>query len=221
MRDPASRVWLVTGASSGFGRAIVEAAVADGDGVVATARSTEPIQDLAVAHPDQVDAVQCHRPGADHLGRRSCATAPRASRCAGQQRRAYPRRCAYSATKFALEGLSEALADEVGAFGIKVLIVEPGTFRTGVFSAGSASAETTVYADSVGKTRQMIQNGDGQQPGDPAKAAAAILRALKAERIPLRLPLGADAYDMIDRHLESVRGELEEWRAVIRDTAFD
>lgn len=127
---------------------------------------------------------------------------------------------AYSATKFALEGLSEALADEVGRFGVKVLIVEPGAFRTGLFSASSASAETGVYADSVGQTRRMIQAGDGNQPGDPARAAAAILRALNAERTPLRLPLGSDAYEMIDRHLESVRGELEQWGDVIRDTAF-
>jgi NAD(P)-dependent dehydrogenase (short-subunit alcohol dehydrogenase family) len=128
---------------------------------------------------------------------------------------------AYSATKFALEGLSEALADEVGAFGIKVLIVEPGAFRTGLFGAGSASEETSVYADSVGRTREMIQTGDGAQPGDPAKAAAAILRALEAERTPLRLPLGADAYDLIDAHLKTVREDLADWEQVIRDTALD
>jgi hypothetical protein len=67
----------------------------------------------------------------------------------------------------------------------------------------------------------MIADGAGRQPGDPAKAAAAILQALNAERTPLRLPLGADAYDMIDTHLVGVREELHEWSAVIRNTAFD
>ncbi len=66
----------------------------------------------------------------------------------------------------------------------------------------------------------MIEDGDGNQPGDPGKAAAAILRALEAERTPLRLPLGADAYDMIE-HLETVHRDLEEWGPVIRSAAFD
>ena len=104
---------------------------------------------------------------------------------------------------------------------IKVLIVEPGAFRTGLFSANSASAENSVYAQSVGRTRQMIQNGDGTQPGDPAKAATAILRALNAERTPLRLPLGTDAYEAIDGHLNTMRVDLADWEPVIRDTAFD
>lgn len=278
MEDSASRVWLVTGASSGFGRAIVEAAVTDGDVVVATARSIASIQDLAAAHPDQVDAMQLdvtdptritavvedvlqrhgrvdvlvNNAGRTHVGaveetsdeelrslfevhffgpaalvravlpqmreRRSGAIVQLSS-MGGQL--SFAGFSAYSATKFALEGLSEALADEVGAFGIKVLIVEPGAFRTGLFGANSASAETSVYAHSVGQTRRMIHDGDGNQPGDPAKAAAAILRALEAERTPLRLPLGADAYDMINGHLATVRGELEEWGPVIRNTAFD
>jgi NAD(P)-dependent dehydrogenase (short-subunit alcohol dehydrogenase family) len=278
MRDSATKVWLVTGASSGFGRAIVEASVAAGDVVVATARSTGSIQDLAAAHPDQVDAMQLdvtapaqiagtvedvvqrhgridvlvNNAGRTHVGaveetteeelrslfevhffgpaalaravlprmreRRSGAIVQLSS-MGGQL--SFAGFSAYSATKFALEGFSEALADEVNGFGIKVLIVEPGAFRTGLFSAKSASAETRAYADSVGQTRRMIQDGNGNQPGDPAKAAAAILRALDAEQTPLRLPLGADAYDMIDRHLIAVRGELEEWGAVIRNTAFD
>lgn len=90
---------------------------------------------------------------------------------------------AYSATKAALEQLSEALADEVTPFGIKVLIVEPGAFRTNLFGKGAAyfSEENPAYAEKVGATRQLVQGSNGDQPGDPAKAAAAIRLALAAE----------------------------------------
>src|ERR1700684_3631464 len=125
---------------------------------------------------------------------------------------------AYSATKFALEGMSEALADEVRPMGIKVLIVEPGAFRTGLFGNHSASAPIPDYADTVGRTRQMVDAGAGAQPGDPAKAAAAILTALDAPSTPLRLPLGDDAVDAILGHLDSTRADIRTWEELARDT---
>jgi NAD(P)-dependent dehydrogenase (short-subunit alcohol dehydrogenase family) len=128
---------------------------------------------------------------------------------------------AYSATKFALEGLSEALADEARPFGVRVLIIEPGAFRTGLFASASESAPSETYAGSVGQTRAMIDSGNGIQPGDPAKAAAAILKALDAEHTPLRLPLGSDAVDAITAHLDSVRADLTAWEQIARDTAID
>ncbi|MEG9513751.1 SDR family NAD(P)-dependent oxidoreductase [Saccharopolyspora indica] len=130
---------------------------------------------------------------------------------------------AYSATKAALEQLSEGLADEVAPFGIKVLIVEPGAFRTNLFgkSAAHFSAENPVYAEKVGATRNAVRGGDGAQPGDPAKAAAAIQLALNTENTPLRLALGGDAVDALVGHLDSVRDELAAWEEVPRDTAFD
>jgi NAD(P)-dependent dehydrogenase (short-subunit alcohol dehydrogenase family) len=101
---------------------------------------------------------------------------------------------AYGATKFALEGLSEALADEVRPSGIRVVVVEPGAFRTGLFSNASESAEFDEYSSTVGETRRMVTGSDGSQAGDPAKAAAAILAALDA-----------DAVDAIFAHLDGVR----------------
>jgi NAD(P)-dependent dehydrogenase (short-subunit alcohol dehydrogenase family) len=130
---------------------------------------------------------------------------------------------AYSATKCALEGLSEALAVEAAPFGIRVLIVEPGAFRTGLFEGGAAYMSTPMpeYADTVGPTRAFVEGNDGLQPGDPAKAAAAILAALDAERTPLRLPLGDDAVDSLRAHADGIRSELEDWEAVSRATGFD
>ncbi|MGW1020597.1 oxidoreductase [Streptomyces niveus] len=273
-----SRVWLVTGANSGFGRAITEAAVAAGDTVVATARRTETLDDLVARHPDQVEPVRLdvtdtaridavvadvaarhgridvlvNNAGRTHVGaleettdvelralfevhvfgpaalaravlphmraRRSGAIVQLSS-MGGQM--SFAGFAAYSATKFALEGMSEALADEVGPLGIKVLVVEPGAFRTGLFGGKSLSAEIEAYADTVGPTRRMAATVDGTQPGDPAKAAAAILTALAAERTPLRLPLGPDAVDAVTGHLDAVRAEIAAWEDVARDTDFD
>jgi NAD(P)-dependent dehydrogenase (short-subunit alcohol dehydrogenase family) len=127
----------------------------------------------------------------------------------------------YSATKFALTGLTEALAEEVAPFGIKVLLVEPGAFRTGF--AGGGLAQTTpldAYASSVGVFRTALPDSDGRQPGDPAKAAA-ILAALDAERTPLHLPLGNDAYDVIGERLRTAQRDMATWEKTGRDVDFD
>lgn len=270
-----NRVWLITGANSGFGRAITEAAITAGDVVVATARRLTSLDDLVAAHPGQIETVQLdvtdttaieatvrdvtdrhgridvlvNNAGRSHVGateettdaelrslfdihlfgpaalvravlphmraRRSGAIVQMSS-MGGQM--SFAGFSAYSATKFALEGMSEALADEVRPLGIKVLIVEPGAFRTGLFGNISTSTQIADYADTVGPTRQMTETGDGTQPGDPAKAAAAILTALDTPHTPLRLPLGDDAVDAILGHLDSVRTEITTWEKHARDT---
>jgi NAD(P)-dependent dehydrogenase (short-subunit alcohol dehydrogenase family) len=130
---------------------------------------------------------------------------------------------AYCATKFALEGLTETLRDEVAGFGIRTLIVEPGAFRTGLFRADAAyeSAEMSEYTETVGPTREYVRTNHGAQPGDPAKAADAIIAALDADEPPLRLVLGADAIDNIESHLNGVGEELERWRSLGEATAVD
>jgi NAD(P)-dependent dehydrogenase (short-subunit alcohol dehydrogenase family) len=274
-----NKVWLVTGASSGFGRAIAEAALAAGDVVVGAARRAEALADLVAAHPDQVEAlpldvtdtaaaeaavrdvvarhgridVLVNNAGRTHVGafeetteaelralfdvhvfgpaaltravlphmreRRSGALVQMSS-MGGQM--SFAGFSAYSGTKFALEGLSEGLADEVREFGIKVLIVEPGAFRTGLFEPGraGASADSGVYAK-VSDTRGFISGGDGSQPGDPAKAAALILAALEAEETPLRLPLGDDGVTAVLGHLDAVRADIAAWEKRSRATGFD
>jgi NAD(P)-dependent dehydrogenase (short-subunit alcohol dehydrogenase family) len=124
---------------------------------------------------------------------------------------------------FALEGLTETLRDEVAGFGIHTMIVEPGAFRTGLFRPGAAyeSAAMPEYKDTVGPTRAYVRDNHGTQPGDPAKAAAAILTALDADQPPLRLVLGADATGNIERRLGEVGDELSRWRSVGEATAVE
>ncbi|BAY43720.1 short-chain dehydrogenase/oxidoreductase [Scytonema sp. HK-05] len=129
----------------------------------------------------------------------------------------------YCSTKFALEGISEALAQEVAPLGIKVIIVEPGAFRTD-FSGRSLVVSDTQIADYepvIGQYRQWVQDIDGQQPGDPKKAASAIIQSVNSDNPPLRLALGADAVNAIDAKLKSVKAELDAWKQVAVDTAFE
>jgi hypothetical protein len=102
------------------------------------------------------------------------------------------------------------------------LIVEPGSFRTGLLGRSlRAAPELESYVETVGATRAYIEREDRNQAGDPAKAAAAILAAIDAEKPPLRLALGADAVDGIRAKHERLRAELDHWEDLARATAFD
>ena len=129
---------------------------------------------------------------------------------------------AYSASKFALEGLSEALAQEVAPFGIKVLIVEPGAFRTS-FAADALKhmPDMDAYRDIVGGSRDFARRMDGTQEGDPYKAARAIDMALRAETSPLRLQLGADSVAAIRAHSEQLLKDLTRWEKLAIETRVD
>jgi NAD(P)-dependent dehydrogenase (short-subunit alcohol dehydrogenase family) len=275
----AGRVWLITGASSGFGRAIAEAALAAGDTVVAGVRQPAAVDDLAARHPGRVTAVELDvtngnqvtaavaqamlwhgridvlvnnagrglvgaveettdrelrdlmdlhffgpaaliRAVLPHMRARGSGAIVNLTSMGG--RASFAGVGAYSATKFALEGLSEALAAEVAPFGIKVLIAEPGAFRTG-FAGGALlqSPALPAYADITGPLRAGLPAADGKQPGDPAKAADAIVQALASGKTPLRLALGSDAADMIAAYLDDSRAELSAWEQVTRSTDYD
>lgn len=113
----------------------------------------------------------------------------------------YPGVGAYSASKFALEGWSEALAAEMEPFGVRVMIVEPSRFRTGFNTTHSLALtpEHGAYDEVVGPVRADLAGADGRQEGDPERAAAIIADFAAADEVPLRLPLGAEAAERISR----------------------
>jgi NAD(P)-dependent dehydrogenase (short-subunit alcohol dehydrogenase family) len=270
------RVWLITGSTSGFGRALVDAVLARGERVVATARRVEALSDVegenvltvaldvtregqiaaaldaAVERFGRVDVV-VNNAGIGFVGAleemsmadlrdamevmffgpaaltraaiplmrsQGSGTIVQISSMGGQI--AGPGGSAYASAKFALEGLSEAVAGEVAPFGIRLMIVEPGSFRTGLLSASlRAAPPLEPYAETVGATRAFFDDAHGKQAGDPAKAAAAILTAVDSEEPPLRLALGADAVDGLRAKHASLEAELSQWEDLARTTAFD
>ena len=129
----------------------------------------------------------------------------------------------YNASKFALEGFSEALALEMAPMNIHVMIVEPGPFRTDW--AGSSSTRSAKilneYDSTAGERISSITNYSGTQPGDPVKGAKAILKAIRSEKPPLRLVLGKVALDSIREKLRSMEQNLAEWEDVTLDTSFE
>ena len=126
---------------------------------------------------------------------------------------AFPGLGAYHASKFALEGASIALAQEVAAFGVFVTLVEPGDFRTPVLDPARLTTADPMpeYADTVGRVREAIAKLDGNQPGDPARAAAAMIAIAASATPPLHLALGPDCYARFKEQLEAQLAELEQW----------
>lgn len=127
----------------------------------------------------------------------------------------------YNAAKFAVEGISEALASELEPFGIRVLIVEPGPFRTDFLgrSIRMAANEMPEYVASSRKHYRETNNGN--QAGDPDKAITVILQAVDADDAPLHLPLGPNAHAIAERKLAAFRSDIDAWRAISIATDFD
>ncbi|MGL4621440.1 oxidoreductase [Chroococcidiopsis sp.] len=275
-----SRVWLITGSSSGFGRAIAQAVLDRGEKVVVTARNPQHVEDIQTKYPDRALAVQLDvtQPAqvkaavetaiakfgridvlvnnagygtmgaleelSDEATRRQFETnvfgalnMMRAVLPSMRQHRSgyilnlssvggfvsFPGAGIYCATKFALEALSEALVKEVESLGIKIIIVEPGAFRTDFNGRSLVLADTQIadYEPVISGFRQWLQDMDGKQPGDPVKAAEAMIQAVNSDNPPLRLALGADAVGAIESKLESVKAEMEAWKDVAVNTAYE
>jgi NAD(P)-dependent dehydrogenase (short-subunit alcohol dehydrogenase family) len=130
-------------------------------------------------------------------------------------------RAAYSASKFGVEGFSEVLAIEMAPFGVQVTLIEPGGFRTDFAGASTSISEgNPAYAETVGKTAAMQREYDGRQPGDPARAARAIIEVSLSDAPPMRLVLGRDAYGRAEQTDEKRLAELRAWRETSVSTDF-
>jgi NAD(P)-dependent dehydrogenase (short-subunit alcohol dehydrogenase family) len=261
-------VWLITGCSSGLGRALAEHALEQGDRVAVTARDRTSVTDLAARYGDRALALTLDvtDPGSVDAAVKACEaefgridvlvnnagygylaaveegedTAVRAlydtnvhgvvsvlkAVLPGMRARrsgrivnvssfgglaAFAATGYYHATKFALEGLSESLAAEVAPLGITVTIAEPGGLRTRWAGTSMQQSPTRLddYEQSAGKRRESTLGVSGRQPGDPARAAAAIAATVVAEAPPLRLLLGSDALAGARARLDRLRHEID------------
>jgi NAD(P)-dependent dehydrogenase (short-subunit alcohol dehydrogenase family) len=275
-----SKVYFITGTSTGFGRALAEEVLARGDRAVLTARRPETVSELAERHEGAALALRLDVTRADERREALRSALERFGRVdvlvnnAGQgslgaaeefsdeqirsqfevnffgavemTRETLPvmRRqgaghvlnvssvgglvavggfALYCATKFALEGFSEALRDEVKPHGIRVTIVEPGAFRTD-FSGDANMRPASHIADYdpvVEPIRQYLYGNNGGQPGDPHKAARAMIRAVESDDPPLRLMLGSDAIGLWETKRAAMDEEFARWREVGMQTAFE
>jgi NAD(P)-dependent dehydrogenase (short-subunit alcohol dehydrogenase family) len=135
---------------------------------------------------------------------------------------ANPPNAYYSSTKFALEALTEALAQEVKPFGIRVTAIEPGAFRTDWAARSMWESTTTItdYDENVGARKTMIKEFAAHLPGDPRKVAEAVLMVNSLDDPPLRLLLGRDVLKAVRDKLAAFSASIDEWEAVTKDVNF-
>jgi NAD(P)-dependent dehydrogenase (short-subunit alcohol dehydrogenase family) len=269
------KTWFITGASRGFGSLIMEAVLATGDAVIATARDPSSVTDhprlfklpLDVMNEGQArDAVArgiekfghidvlVNNAGYGLLGAVEEASASEVERLFAtnvfgllnvtravlphmrKQRSGHiinmssvggyassPGWGVYCATKFAVEGISEALSTELAPLGIHTTVVEPGYFRTDFLSTQSltsTAARIDDYADTAGNMRTFAAAANHQQPGDPQRLAQVIVQLVAADDPPTRLPLGSDTVARIEKKHRNVERELQLWRSVSLSTDF-
>jgi NAD(P)-dependent dehydrogenase (short-subunit alcohol dehydrogenase family) len=233
------RVWFITGASRGFGRALSEAVLARGERLVATARSAEFVTEFGEREPealvlrldvtDRAQAQAAIAEATERFGRLDVIVnnAGYGHFGAIEELTEQEIREQFEVNLFgalnvtrAIEGLSESLAEEVAHLGIDVTIVEPGPHRTEFASTRSARIAAPIddYAETVGAAREAFAEMNGTQPGDPRRAALAIIAAVDADDPPLRLPLGEMALANIRAKLERQLDQLEAWRDLSAST---
>lgn len=275
-----SRVYLITGASSGFGRALAEAVLEEGDRAVLVARRGDALQAIAQQYPERAVAVAADVTNADartnaveqamqRFGRIDVLANIAGTGSLGafeefsseqirrqmeinffavaemtrtvlpimrQQRSgcivnltsvggivAFGSFALYCASKFAVEGFSEALRDEVKPLGINVIIVEPGAFRTEFAGDVNMRPANSIddYQPVVEPIRKYLYGSNGKQPGDPRKAARVMMQAIADSEPPLRLMLGADSFGLWEKKRVELERDFTRWRQVGVETAFD
>jgi NAD(P)-dependent dehydrogenase (short-subunit alcohol dehydrogenase family) len=261
-----SRVWFITGTSSGLGQALAEILLEKGEAVVLTARNPQQVQNLALKFPERALAV---KQAIAHFGRIDVLVNNAGCEVAGaleeisdvevrrlfetnffgvletlravlpymrQQRSGHilnissiacfaasPGGGIYGSSKLALEGISGSLANEVAPFGIKVTIVEPGGLRTDFFRRSFVLTETQIedYKPLISNIHQRVQELVGKLPGDPKKAALAIIQAVDSDNPPMRLALGADTVEAIDAMVTYIKEEVDAWKEISLNIACE
>ncbi|UGU17438.1 SDR family NAD(P)-dependent oxidoreductase [Sinomicrobium kalidii] len=134
----------------------------------------------------------------------------------------YPGNGSYSASKYAVIGLSEALAQEVAPFGIKVTILAPGTFRTNFMNEDTLNvAQHKIDAYNLDMQVEQFTGFDGKQLGDPEKLAEAVRKLAEMPNPPLHLPLGSDSYNAILEVRKNEKEEMEQWKTLSLSTDFE
>ena len=196
---------LVNNAGYGYGAAVEEADDADV---------------RALFETNFFGAVATTKAVLPGMRRRRSGTIVNVSSIAG--RLAAPGSGYYSATKFAVGGLSDALRKEVGPLGIKVILVEPGAFQTDFAGRSLRQSVDRIvdYDDTAGRRRKENDMTHGRQPGDPARAAQAIIDAVGHAEAPARFLLGSDAVKIVGGELDAQRAELDRWRDASVATDF-
>ncbi|WP_447768710.1 SDR family NAD(P)-dependent oxidoreductase [Sphingobacterium faecium] len=129
----------------------------------------------------------------------------------------------YCATKFAIAGLTESLAEEVKGFGIKATVVYPGYFRTDFLAKGSVQTpQHTIAAYEAARQSEQahLNDIDGHQPNDPDKAADALIAISQSENPPVHLFLGSDAYDIVYKKIDILTNDVEQWKSYTLSTAL-
>jgi NAD(P)-dependent dehydrogenase (short-subunit alcohol dehydrogenase family) len=267
-----SRVWFITGCSTGFGRLLTEEVLKSGGKVVATARKFEQIVDLEQTYPQTAKALaldvtkdaqvdQAVAEAIKHFGHIDVLVNNAAYGVAGaieevseaeflpmyetnvfgllrvtravlphlRERRsghilnlssiggvtASPGWGLYQSTKFAVEGLSEALAAEVAPLGIRVTIIEPGPFRIDFLGRSGVEAAKRIadYDATAANARRYLDTQHGKQTGDPVRAVQAMIKVVESPNPPLRLLLGASALQRLRAKLDNWQNEMATWES--------
>jgi NAD(P)-dependent dehydrogenase (short-subunit alcohol dehydrogenase family) len=265
-----SKVWMITGCSTGFGRELATSALDKGYRVVVTARKTDDIQDIVSQYPDTAIAIKLDvtkqddikssvQQAMDKFGRidvlvnnagigyfgaveeseddevrrmfeinffglanmtKEVLPVMRKQRSGHIVNIAsigglvsFPAVGFYNATKYAVDGLSESLAKETAPLGIKVTVIAPSGFRTDWAGRSANNSKTVIedYATTAGQNKNNIRGYSGNQPGDPVRAAKAIIKAVESENPPLRLLLGAAALKNARIKITELQKDFDAW----------
>ena len=275
------KIWLITGISSGLGKAFAQSVIEKGDFVIGTFRTQSQVEDFKKQHRDKGFAIKLDISNETEIDKAVESIISKFGRIdvlvnnagmgfAGaieetstqevrqvfevnffgtlkltqavlpfmrQEKKGHIIQISshagikasagfgiYNASKFALEGFSEAMAQEVTPLGIRVSIVEPGPFRTKFADKGKElEAEKVIldYLETAGAFRNRLKGIDGKQEGDPVKASQAIIDLVNSENPTLRLPLGKTALMTIGMKLDSLKSDLEANRKTAENAVYE